>query len=73
MTYVTNGSSGLIKAGTALPRACEIWVFPNQAPAESRPPTTANIYGLDTMALTEKQEETGQVCEKQPGKKNRGR
>ena len=34
--------------------------------------TLAYVNGRDTMALTEKQQENGQVYEKQPGKKNRG-
>ena len=66
-----NGSTGQIKAGIGLPCACEIWVFPNQGPAESGSTTTAKMYGLARMAVTEKQEKE-QVCEKQPGKKNRG-
>ena len=47
MTDVTNGLSEQIKAGTVLPRACEIWLLPNQGPADSGPTTTANIYGHD--------------------------
>ena len=32
----------------------------------------AYMYGLETMALTEKQQEKVQVCEKQLDKKNHG-
>ena len=34
--------------------------------------TPAYINTLETMTLTEKQQEKVQVCEKQPGKHNRG-
>ena len=34
--------------------------------------TPAYMNGLETMALTEKQQEKVQVCKKQPGKNNRG-
>ncbi len=34
--------------------------------------TPAYMNALETMALTEKQQEKVQVCEKQPGKNNRG-
>ena len=34
--------------------------------------TPAYIIALETMALTEKQQEEVQVCEKQPAKNNRG-
>ena len=33
--------------------------------------TPANMNGLETMALTEIQQEKAKVCEKQPGKNNR--
>ena len=33
--------------------------------------TPAYMNALDTMALTEKQQEKVQACEKQPGAKNR--
>ena len=34
--------------------------------------TPAYLNALETMALTEKQQENVQVCEKQSGKNNRG-
>ena len=34
--------------------------------------TSAYMIALETMALTEKQQEQVQVCEKQSGKNNRG-
>ena len=34
--------------------------------------TSANMNALETIALTEKQQEKIQVSEKQPGKNNRG-
>ena len=34
--------------------------------------TPAYMNGLETMALTQKQQEKVQVCEKQTGKNNRG-
>ena len=63
VTDVTNGSSEQMKAGTELTRTCEIWAFLNQGQAAYGPTTTANMYCLDTMALTEKQQEKVQVCE----------
>ena len=34
--------------------------------------TPAYVNAVETMALTEKQQEKVQICEKQPGKNNRG-
>ena len=34
--------------------------------------TPAHMNALETLALTEKQQEKVQVCEKQPGNNNRG-
>ena len=33
--YINNATSEQIKAGTALARACEVWLVPNLNPAES--------------------------------------